>query len=107
MSYANQDFLLRLICGELAKRAGTDVEFEHRFHPVRKWRFDAAFPAEKVAVEIDGGTFVQGRHTRGVGFKNDCEKLNEAALLGWRIFRFLPAQLGSGEVYDVLKRALL
>ena len=52
---------------------------EYRFHPTRKWRFDAAFPSEKVAVEIEGGVWKYGRHNRASGFLNDMEKYNEAA----------------------------
>lgn len=61
----DQQTILRADCEDLAKRAGIQFALEHRFHPVRKWRFDAAFPVRKIAVEIDGGVFVQGRHMRG------------------------------------------
>lgn len=64
---------------------------EHRFHPTRKWRFDFAWPDAKVAVEVDGGqwAFRGGRHATDA----DREKLNEAAAMGWRVFRFSPRQL--------------
>jgi very-short-patch-repair endonuclease len=97
--------LLRLVCDHLAEQARTTVEYERRFHPVRRWRFDAAFPERKIAIEIDGGAFIGGRHTRGTGFRKDCEKLNAAALLGWRVFRFLPEQVG-GEMVNVIAEAL-
>lgn len=61
---------------------------EHKFHPVRKWRFDFAFPDRMAAVEIEGGAWTGGRHTRGSGFIADMEKYNEAAALGWFVFRF-------------------
>jgi very-short-patch-repair endonuclease len=60
---------------------------EHRFHPIRKWRFDFAHPAARVAVELEGGIWSGGRHTRGAGYKGDCEKYNEATLGHWAIFR--------------------
>jgi hypothetical protein len=97
---------LQALVDNLSEQAGTQGVLEHRFHAVRRWRFDAAFPEKLIAIEIDGGAFIGGRHTRGVGFKNDCEKLNNAALLGWRIFRFLPEQLRNGEVYDMLAKVL-
>ena len=92
-------------CGKLCNLE----EFEtYTLPPDRKnIEKDAAFPERKIAVEIDGGVFVSGRHTRGVGFMKDCEKMNMAALLGWRVFRFVPQQLEGGEVYDVLEKALL
>jgi hypothetical protein len=101
-----QDEQLRTVIDILGREADTPRALEYRFHPVRRWRFDAAFPERLLGIEIDGGAFIQGRHTRGVGFKNDCEKLNMAALMGWRVFRFLPQQLKSGEVYNVLSAAL-
>lgn len=63
---------------------------EHRFHPTRKWRFDFAFLAQRLAVEVEGGVWAGGRHTRGSGFLGDCEKYNEATRLGWRVLRFVP-----------------
>ena len=61
---------------------------EHRFAPPRRWRFDFAWPGKLIAVEIDGGTYSGGRHVRGAGYARDCEKLNRAAELGWRVLRF-------------------
>lgn len=63
---------------------GWDLTREHVFHAERKWRFDFAFPSQKLAVEIDG----RGRHQRVAGVRADCEKGNEAALLGWRVLHF-------------------
>lgn len=67
---------------------------EYAFHPKRKWRFDFAFPLHRVAVEIDGGIWSQGRHTRGSGYLRDLVKFNTAALLGWRVLKYPPDQLG-------------
>ena len=55
---------------------------------LRDWRFDFAWPNEKVAVELEGGTWVRGAHTRGRHFRSDCEKYNFAQLLGYRVLRF-------------------
>lgn len=71
-------------------------EKEYRFHPGRKWRYDFAWPSKKVAVEIEGGVWTKGRHTRGSGFLGDMAKYNEAARLGWRVFRFQPKDLKTG-----------
>lgn len=64
---------------------------EHRFAPPRRWRFDWAFMAAKLAVEIDGGQWLPngGRHMRDA----DRDKLNHAAALGWRVMHFSPQQL--------------
>jgi very-short-patch-repair endonuclease len=79
---------------------------EHRFHPVRKWRMDFAWPERKVAAEIEGGTWAGGRHTRGSGFAGDCAKYNAAALLGWRVLRFTSGMVTSGEALATVEAAL-
>ena len=83
-------------------------EVEHRFSPPRRWRFDHAWPARKVALEVEGGVFMVGggRHSRGAGFRKDLEKYNEAAAQGWRIVRVLPEQLESPTTLEWLRRAL-
>lgn len=78
-------------------------EKEYRFHSTRRWRFDFAFVDKKIGVEIEGGVWSGGRHTRGSGFLGDMEKYNEAQKLGWRIFRFTPQQLKKGEVQVFMK----
>lgn len=61
---------------------------EFVFHPTRKWRLDFAWPAERVAVELDGATYTGGRHVTGSGYAKDCEKANAAAGLDWAILRY-------------------
>jgi very-short-patch-repair endonuclease len=63
---------------------------EHRFHPVRKWRFDYAIVELKIAIEIEGGIWTNGRHTWGSGVIKDMEKYNTATALGWKIIRIQP-----------------
>ena len=84
--------------------AGLAFEREVRFHPVRRWRFD--FLLGRVAVEVDGGTWAGGRHTRGAGFEKDAEKLNEAALLGFVVLRFTGAMVRDGRALEAISRAL-
>lgn len=79
---------------------------EYRFHPTRKWRFDFAWPDQKVALECDGAVFTRGRHTRGSGWLKDTEKLNAAAVLGWRMLRCTPQALNTLKLIDTLSAAL-
>ncbi len=60
---------------------------EHKFHPVRKWRFDFAHLESKTAIELEGGVGNKSRHTATAGYIKDCEKYNTATALGWRVFR--------------------
>lgn len=67
--------------------------FELRFAPPRRWRLDVAWEAEKVALDIQGGIYVAGRHTRGAALEKEHEKLNRAAALGWRVLFTAPRKL--------------
>ena len=83
-----------------------DPILEHAFHPKRRWRFDFAWPERKVAVEVEGGTWSDGRHTTGSGFEKDCEKYNQATLLGWKVFRFTSGMIESGEAIKLIQEIL-
>lgn len=83
-----------------------EPERELRFHPTRRWRFDFAWPDRKIAVEVDGGTWTGGRHTRPGGFEKDAEKINAATLLGWRVIRVTSAMVGDGRAIDVVETIL-
>ncbi len=80
----------------LWKMMGLSVkpEVEYRFHPPRLFRFDFAWPRQKVAVEIEGGLYHgKGGHTNVNGFNANCEKQNIAVLDGWRLLRFTERML--------------
>lgn len=61
---------------------------EVKFHPMRDWRFDFAFPALKLAIELHGGVHSGGRHVRGYGIVADCRKKCQAVLRGWRVLEY-------------------
>lgn len=81
---------------------------EREFRPdkKRRWRFDFAWPARMVALEVEGGIWTGGRHTTGAGFQKDCEKYNEAALRGWKVIRVTGDHVDDGSAIDWLRRAL-
>ena len=79
---------------------------EYRFASPRRWRLDLVFLPQRLACEVDGGVFIGGRHTSGVGYTHDCEKLNAAVLLGWRVLRFTPAMVHDGTAVQTIERAL-
>jgi very-short-patch-repair endonuclease len=80
---------------------------EHRFHAVRRWRFDYAWPEQRVALEVDGGVWTGGRHTRGAGFIKDMEKLNAATIAGWRVVRVVPGKLCACATVGMLESLLV
>lgn len=97
---------------------GLEVTKEFQFHPKRKWRFDYYIPELKLGIEVEGGTYKEtwyrdkrtgelkhhtgGRHNTGEGFLNDCEKYNTATILGFKILRFPPDKLISGQTLDAI-----
>ena len=90
-----------LICRTLGLSPVAELPFA--LEVGRHWRFDFAWPDHRIAVEVDGGAWSQGRHTRGSGFEEDCRKLNASAALGWRVLRFTSDMLDSGEAREVLE----
>lgn len=80
---------------------------EHKFHPERQWSLDYAWPEYKIALEVEGGVFIGGRHTSGMGFVGDMEKYNEAASLGWFILRCQPKELLTIRVLDWVQKCYL
>lgn len=75
---------------------------EYRFHPTRRWRFDYAWPDCKFAMEVEGGVYVGGRHSRGFGFEKDLEKYEAALELGWIVYRVLPRWLTRQRTMDLV-----
>ncbi|EPJ7394020.1 DUF559 domain-containing protein [Acinetobacter baumannii] len=71
-------------------------EQEYKFHPKRKWRADFLITGTKILIEVEGGIWSGGRHTRGKGYIGDMEKYNSAAMMGFTVLRFSTEQVKSG-----------
>lgn len=94
---------------------------EHRFHPTRRWSFDYAFIAERLAVEYEGGMFSgtgakrcalckrlpSAGHFAINRIKTDAEKYNTAATMNWAVIRVLPTMVDDGTAIETIKRALM
>lgn len=99
------------------EQAGIPFEREYRFAPPRRWRADflawnPAYSGPRMAdrtaylVEIDGGGYVAGRHSRGSGMEKDAEKQSAAAILGYRVIRATPRQVEDGRALSWIRQAL-
>jgi len=79
---------------------------EHRFHVERMWRFDFAHLASYVAVEVEGLSRHRSRHTTFQGYRNDCEKYNEAQVYGWCVLRFTGDEIANASAISMIERAI-
>jgi very-short-patch-repair endonuclease len=68
---------------------------EYKFSAARRWRADYCHEASRTLIELEGGIYSGGRHVRADGYRNDVEKYNAAAMLGYVVLR-----LGTGQVDD-------
>jgi very-short-patch-repair endonuclease len=78
------------------------------FAPPRRWRFDVAYPAHKLAIELEGGTWINGFHNSGAGYEKDAIKYNTAAVMGWTVLRFTTSMLRTNPAgcMDLIRRIL-
>lgn len=98
-----------------------ELRFAQEVH--RQWRFDFAWPAERVAIEIDGlaphratkrkksgATYTVmlagGRHATVAGFEEDCLKKATAAVLGWTVLQFPQSLVRSGQALQFTLKLL-
>ena len=112
MKLTNEQLLLVEQLRPVATARGLTVSPEHYFALPRKWRVDVALlepPGVLVpglAIEIDGGLFVRGRHSGGTGQLDDLEKHNALAERGWRVLRYTPKQVRDGSALAQIRRCL-
>lgn len=81
-----------------------EFEQEFKFHPTRKWRADFHLKGKKILVEVEGGIWSNGRHTRGKGYLGDLEKYNAATMMGYQVIRFSTEQVKSGSAIEQIEK---
>lgn len=82
---------------------GKEIRNRLKAANLQDWRFDFACHSVRLAVEIEGGAWTGGRHTRGAGFSGDLRKYGAAMRLGWTVYRCDYALIRSGEAYDTIR----
>ena len=94
-----------LILQSMLNKMNIKFTTEYRFYKKRRWRADYYLPDYMTLIEIEGGVWVKGRHTRPYGYENDCEKYNKAQLLGYKLIRFTTTMINNRPEYviDILK----
>lgn len=81
-------------------------EGQYRFVPGRQYRWDRCWPDRMVAVEVQGGIWANGAHSRGSGVQRDCLKFSIGAALGWRVLPITDAMLDDGTAIRLIAQAL-
>jgi len=106
MTKAQTQIFLKL-CHEF-KVPTPEPEFMFAKDIKRKWRIDFFFQKNetKVALEVEGGVWTGGRHTRASGFVKDMEKYNEMAKRGILLLRVEPKKLNTTETMRLIKDTL-
>lgn len=79
---------------------------EYQALPDRRFRCDLAYPLRRLAIEVDGGEQMRGRHNRAAGMASDCDKQNLLVLAGWHCLRFTGGQVKAGLALPVVTAAL-
>lgn len=69
---------------------------------LQDWRFDMAYVAHKLAVEVDGGTWMEGGggHNTGSGYERDRNRDGKLMTLGWRTLRVTPRHIENGRAVE-------
>lgn len=83
-----------------------EFEQEFKFHPTRKWRADFHLKGKKILVEVEGGIWSNGRHTRGKGYLGDLDKYNAATMMGYQVIRFSTEQVKSGKAIEQILKLI-
>lgn len=85
-----QKYWMEIVLQEWCKKNAYLLVPEYEFHPKRKWRFDWAIPALKIAFEYNGIMSAKSRHTTHTGYTGDMQKINAAQDLHWKVYQFTP-----------------
>jgi len=72
-----------------------DIPFKREIKLVEGRRFRWDFVISDLAIELQGGVWTAGKHTRGKGYQNDCIKMRLAIMAGYK-----PVHFVTGEVMD-------
>ena len=75
--------------------------------PRRKFRFDFVHTASKTCIEIQGGLYSRGRHTRGKQMEKEYLKWLLAQSLGYTIIPIGTEQVEDGKVLELIAKTII
>jgi len=99
--------LEEMLCCQI-QEAGLDggMVRELRAIPKRRFRIDFAWPDLKLAVEVQGGLWTRGRHSRPMGIVKDYEKFNLLTLHGWRVLLLTSLDVRGEKGLEMIRDAI-
>lgn len=100
---ANTEYLLSL-GAEFGLGLGVR-EFRFARAVGREYRADVAWPGFRLLVELEGGVYSRGRHVRGPGYEDDCEKYSLASIMGFTLIRVTYRMVDDGRAYNLMRMA--
>lgn len=87
-----------------ARAVGLAPSRQVRVTQGRRWAWD--FAIGPLLIDIQGGTWIAGRHSRGAGYQNDCDKANAATLAGYKVLRFTAQDVKSGKAINMIEQEI-
>lgn len=66
-----------------------ESDFQERYAKSKRskrYRSDFAHLESRSLIEIQGGTYMRGRHVTGSGYERDARKYNLAMFSGWKVY---------------------
>lgn len=101
MNKTKRSLLLYELIAEIKKidpTSKSEVMFNAIMPTKRKFRADFYIPKYHLIIEVNGGQWVTGRHTRGgIGYESDLEKLNTVAINGFNVLQYTYEMLQRGD----------
>lgn len=85
----------QLLLGIHLDELGIRFQREFKFCE-RDWRIDLMLLDYRIGIEISGGNWTGG-HRRGKAQEDEYDKLNRAAMEGWRVLQYTNAQVLEGQ----------
>lgn len=112
-----QNYIHKTLLSELKRfleglgyKVNEEVVFNKIMPTKRKYRADFCILDQKIIIEVNGGQYSRGRHTRAgkvkgrvqTQYENDLNKINLAQKYGWKVFQFTYEQLRRREYKDYI-----
>jgi len=74
--------------------------------PGRRFRFDVAHRGHRIAIEIQGGIWMNKSGHNRQGRLRDNEKCNLAQVEGWIVLQFTPQEFARGDAVPLINQIL-